>query len=161
MKTITRLGRLAGAIAVAGLVTSVTSPGRADDITTNRASGGLVVYLGVMPADLIRAYSTAYPERHMHGGPPRGTNHYHVMISIFDDATGTRVDDAQVEAEVAGLDRAGVRKALEPMVIAGTVTYGNYFHMIGHDLYRIRVRILRPGAVDAVETAFTYAHHLR
>ena len=158
MKTNTILRRLLGAVALAGVVASA-APGRAGD--TSRASGGLVVYLGVVPADLIRAYSTAYPERHMHGGPPRGTTHYHVMISIFDDATGRRVDDATVEAEVAGVGLAGVRKRLEPMAIADTVTYGNYFSMIGHDRYRIRLHIRRPGAADAVETAFTYGHHLR
>jgi hypothetical protein len=159
MKTITMLGRLVGAMAVAGLAATATSPGRADD--TSRASGGLVVYLGVVPADLIRTYSTAHHERHMHGGPPRGANHYHVMISIFDEATGTRVHDAQVEAEVAGLDHAGIRKPLEPMAIAGTVTYGNYFYMIGHDRYRIRVQIRRPGVPGEVETSFNHAHHLR
>lgn len=158
MKTIVAVTRLLGAIAVAGLV-AIPAPGRADDYS--RASGGLVVYLGVVPAEPIRAYSTAQAERHMHGGPPRGANHYHVMISIFDEATGRRVEDATVEAEVAGLDRAGVRKPLEPMAIAGTVTYGNYFHMIGHDRYRIRVYIRRPGVPGEVETSFNHAHHLR
>ncbi len=158
MNTVTILRHLVGAVALAGLVT-IPALGRAGDV--GPARGGLLVYLGVVPADLIRGYSTAHAERHMHGGPPRGTNHYHVMISIFDGATGRRVDDATVEAEVAGLDMAGVRKRLEPMAIADTVTYGNYFHMIGHDRYRIRLHIRRPGAADAVETAFTYEHHLR
>jgi len=52
---------------------------------------------------------------------------YHVVVAIFDANTGLRISNAQVEARVSETGHTGLRKKLEPMLIQGTVTYGDYF----------------------------------
>jgi hypothetical protein len=53
------------------------------------------------------------------------------MAAVFDAVNGKRIEDATVEARVTPLGLATVTRRLDPMVIAGTVTYGNYFTMRG------------------------------
>jgi hypothetical protein len=45
---------------------------------------------------------------------------------------------------------------LDPMKIAGTVTYGNYFKMPSAGPYRIAVEVRRPGAAHMIEARFEY-----
>ncbi len=51
----------------------------------------------------------------------------------------------------------GEQEKLEPMTIAGTVTYGNYFNMSANNTYHIKVQIRRPGMPD-VDATFTHQH---
>jgi hypothetical protein len=48
------------------------------------------------------------------------------------------------------------QKALEPMVIAGTITYGNYFRMAGRGAFRIGVEVRRPGETRATTVQFMH-----
>lgn len=57
------------------------------------------------------------------------------------------------------IGRAGTQKKLEPMPIAGTITYGNYFDMpASNNPYRIKVLIELPGVAGVIETEFEYQH---
>jgi uncharacterized protein involved in high-affinity Fe2+ transport len=80
---------------------------------------------------------------------------------VFDAATGERREDLRIEAEVAGIGLAGRRTGLEPMAIADTVTYGNYFDLGGRGLYRIRLWIQPPERPEPVVVEFRYDHPLR
>jgi hypothetical protein len=126
-----------------------------------KTAGGLAVYLGVLQAAMIQGHPEDHPEEAMHGGVPSGRHAYHVMAAVFDAATGERVEDAVVEARVAEPGLAGVRRRLEPMLIAGTVTYGNYFTMRGDGPYRIRFSITAPEAATPVVLEFSYDHRTR
>lgn len=121
-----------------------------------RTADGLQVYLGVMPAAVLRAHPEPHHEREMHGGAPADRDEYHVLVAVFDQASGARIADATVEAEVAPLALAGARKRLEAMAVAGTVTYGNFFKMPRGDLYRIRLWIVRHGSKQPVTVEFSY-----
>jgi len=45
------------------------------------------------------------------------------------------------------------------MLIAGTVSYGNYFNMpVTNNPYRINVRVELPGVADVIEAQFDYRH---
>ena len=66
-----------------------------------------------------------------------------------------------VEARIAEPGLAGVTRQLEPMVIADTVTYGNYFQLSGDAPYRIDLSITRPGLATPVRVEFTYEHRTR
>jgi hypothetical protein len=55
----------------------------------------------------------------MHGHVPKGPHEYHLVAAVFDAATGARVSDAAVTAEVSGLGLSGSKRKLEPMQIAG------------------------------------------
>jgi hypothetical protein len=52
---------------------------------------------------------------------------YHLIVSVFDAKTGKRIENATVSARVGELALAPQSKMLEPMQIAGTVTFGNFF----------------------------------
>jgi hypothetical protein len=119
------------------------------------------VYLGVLPAAMIQGHPGGHPEETMHGGMPRGRHAYHVVAAVFDAATGERVEDAVVEARAAEPGLAGVTRRLEPMLIADTVTYGNYFQLSGDGPYRIDLSITRPGLATPIIVEFTYEHRTR
>jgi hypothetical protein len=137
---------------------AVVAPAFAQDLTPFKIAGGLAVYLGVIPAEMIAGHPKGHAEAEMHGGVPSGRHVHHVMVAIFDAASGQRITDAVVTASVAGLGLAGTEKTLEPMTIAHAVTYGNYFDLPGRDRYRIRIEITRPGAARPVKVEFEYDH---
>ena len=116
---------------------------------------GVAVYFGMMPAELVRGHPPGHPESGMHGGVPVGENH--VMVALFDDKTGKRIADAQVTATITGPDRFKLEKKLEPMIVAGAATYGNYFNMPGPGPYRIALRIRVPGGGQDIQAVFTWA----
>ena len=142
------------------VIASVLSfPGMAaGDFGSAKVVDGMAMYLGVMPAEIIRGHAKSHPEARMHGGPPAWRHRDHVVLAVFDNTTGKRIEDAEVTAEVTGLGLAPQIKPLDPMAIADTVTYGNYFNMSGDGIYRIQVRVRRPGSPRAVEATFSYRH---
>lgn len=122
---------------------------------------GLAVYLGVLPAAMIQGHPKDHPEEAMHDGIPRSQHAFHVMAAVFDAASGERIEDAKIEARVTPLGLAGVTRPLEPMIIAGTVTYGNYFTMRGDGPYRIAFSITRTQAAKPIVLEFSYDHRTR
>jgi hypothetical protein len=140
-------------------LSSATTGAAADDYY--KSAGGLGVYLGVLPAAMIQGHPTGHPEEAMHGGAPSGRHSYHILVAVFDAATGARIEDAVVETHVAEPGLAGVTRQLEPMLIADTVTYGNYFELSGEGPYRIDLWITRPGLATPVSVEFTYEHRTR
>jgi hypothetical protein len=123
----------------------------------SKTAGGVTVYLGVVPAEIVKGLSAiGSTERPMHGGVPKGPHEYHFVAAVFDAGTGARVSDAVVTAEVSGLGLAGAKRKLEPMQISGTTTYGGFFDLPGFDLYTVNLTIER-GASPAV-LQFKYDH---
>jgi hypothetical protein len=124
----------------------------------SKTAGGLALYLGVVPAEIVKGPSPHSAERPMHGRVPRGPHEYHVVVAIFDAATGARISDATVTAQVSGLGLAGTKKKLDPMEIAKTVTYGAFFDLPGRDSYTVRLTVERPGGDRPVTVDFKYDH---
>jgi hypothetical protein len=135
---------------------------QAADRWNHETAYGLSVYLGVLPAAMVaRAHPADHPEIEMHDGPPPGRHDQHVSVAIFNVATGERVEDATVEARVAPLGLAAVARPLEPMAIADTITYGNYFAMREDGRYWIRILVTPAGAARTVPLEFSYDHRTR
>ncbi len=107
----------------------------------NKVVDGVAIYLGVLPAEMILGYTKGQSEATMHGGVPQGKNRYHVMVALFDATTGKRITSAQVKATVAQVGMGGEIKPLEPMRIANTESFGNWFTMPGNGVYRIHLEI--------------------
>lgn len=122
-----------------------------------RAVDGYAIYLGVVPAAIAQGHAPEHPERKMHGGVARGRHQHHVMVAVFDAATGARIDDAIITATIGEPGLAPVRRRLEPMAIAGAMSYGNYFALAPPGPYRIELQIVRPDAVRPTVATFTYA----
>ncbi|MEW5755866.1 MAG: hypothetical protein AB1810_06135 [Pseudomonadota bacterium] len=156
MKQIFLKGLLSGILAVVLSLQGATAA--AMDTSQSKVVHGMAVYLGIFPAEIILGHPKEHPESEMHGGVPGGKHKYHVVIALFDNATGKRVTDAEVKANVAEIGLAGQEKKLEPMKIADTVTYGNYFEMIGSNPYKIKLQIRRKGEKTAREAEFEVQH---
>jgi hypothetical protein len=147
---------LVALLIVTGLTAS--APGFGGDNAGHQPAGGLSVYLGVLPATMVQGHPKGHAEEAMHGGIPRGPHAYHVIVAIFDAETGERVEDAAVEARVSPVGLSGITRRLEPMEIADTITYGNYFSLPSSDVYRITVTITRRAGVPPVTVEFDYEH---
>src|SRR5574341_2247060 len=136
----TVLKLLAGGLAIGA---SGLAPGAwAADFEPEKQVDDMRVYLGVLPSELI-SHSLREQED---GGIPRGRGWHHVLVALFDNKTGERITDADVTARVEGV--AGVQsgeKRLEPMQIAGSPSFGNFFLMPGRDPYSIHLKINRHG----------------
>ena len=156
MSKFQRLGMSVGA-AVLALWASIGAASAAAD-SLYKTANGLAVYLGVVPAEIVKGPPPHSTERPMHGRVPRGPHEFHVVAAIFDAATSTSVSDANVTAQVSGLGLSGTKKTLEPMEIAGTKTYGGFFDLPGPDLYTVRLTIERPSTGRPVVLDFKYDH---
>lgn len=129
-----------------------------DDPSSSRVVRGVAIYFGVMPAQIVQGHAQGHPEREMHGGAPSKAHRDHLVIALFDSATGKRIEDAEITARVMEIGLAGQRRKLEPMSIAGTVTYGNYFDMPGSGSYHVEIQIRRPDVPGVIEARFDHRH---
>ena len=152
-----RLTVLAALVTPAAFWLAAIAPSQASD-HNYRAAGDLGVYLGVVPAQIVRGHLASHPEQTMHGGAPDGRHQYHIMVAIFEQPSGARVTDAEVSAKVSGEGHVGARELnLEPMTIADAITYGNFIALPGSDRYTIEVHVTRPGKGENTVT-FSYRH---
>lgn len=95
----------------------------------------------------------------MHGDAERGSHQQHLVVAVFDAVTGARIENAQVVASIEGLGHVGRQRVeLEPMAIAGTITYGGFIKLPGNDQYRIQVDIRIPGRSEPVTVQFVSEH---
>ena len=121
-----------------------------------RLVDGLAVYIGVLPAEMLRGHPTEHPEATMHGGP-RSSRDYHLVVAIFETASGKRVEDAQVTATVGGIGHVGEQRLhLKSMRIANSVTYGGFFTPSDNARDEIAIEIRRPGQSGATRAEFIY-----
>lgn len=149
--------RLSAGIILAGVLAGLGASASALADDAYRTAGGLAVYLGVQPAQMVRGHPPTHPERRMHGGPPAGRHDYHLVVAVFDAASGARIEDAEVTAVVSGLGHVGrTRIRLEPMRLADTVTYGGFVTLPGTDRYAIAVEVLRKDQEMPVRLNFEY-----
>jgi len=124
-----------------------------------RVADDLGVYLGVLPAAMVRGHPKDHPEGGMHDGAPDGLHQYHIVVAIFDTRNGARIEEAKVTATVSGLGHVGTKTIeLQPMAIAGTITYGNFVTLLGTDRYDIHLQISVPGRQHPVQVGFEYQH---
>lgn len=127
----------------------------ADDFGRFKVVDGMTVYLGVIAADVLRDNPQEYTY-HNPGKIPSGHKTYHVLLALFDKASGKRVTDAEVAARISPLGLAGPKKKFDPMTVAGVVTYCNYFRLSATDRYVIDAEIRRPGVSRTIRAKFMF-----
>jgi len=120
---------------------------------------GVVVYLGVKPARVIKAQPQTYPELHARGTIPRGRNDQYVSVALFESSSGERIKDAQVSARVSPIGLAGRERDLKPISIGGAVTYGNFFRLSSPDTYVIGVVIRQTKGGGQIRARFEYRYY--
>ena len=142
---------LARALALAGAVTTLTSD------PNFKTANGISVYLGVVPAAIVRGHPQSHPEAKMHGGPSQSSVERHVVIALFDGKTFERIIDANITATVEGLGHVGrTTKKLERMDIADAPTFGGYFPFAGVGKFTIRLEIRTPRRASPTIVEFAY-----
>ena len=122
-----------------------------------RVVDNVLIYLGVVPAPMIlKEYPKGDEERLMHGGVPSEQGHYHIMIALFDVKTSERISNAQVTASTSEFGMAREAKNLEPMRMADTTTYCNYFQF-KTGTFNVDVSIQIPGRAKEIKVRFEYS----
>ncbi len=119
---------------------------------------GVVIYLGLVPAAVIRQNPDNY-SAHEVSKIPSGKHVHHVMLALFDNRDGERITNAVVTARVAPLALAGPTKPLDPTVVAGVVTYCNYFRILSSDTTVIQAEIRRPDGARVIQARFVIESH--
>ncbi len=131
----------------------------AAEIEPYKIVDGVAIYLGALPTQMILGHAKEHPESKMHGGIPSQTHRYHLIVALFDNATNQRITDAEVTATVEEIGLTSETKTLEPMKIANTITFGNYFKIDSQNLYRITIQIRRIGTQQKmIKAEFTKEH---
>lgn len=144
-----------------GILLSVTSPVFAQNPSQSATSHGLTVYFGVVPAEIARGVAKGHGETDMHGGQPSRPTTYHLIVAVFNAVNGERIIDAKVTASMTRPGPETPPKPLQPMKIANTVTYGNFFDLPEDGIYRIRLSITRKGSMRPIEIDLTYDHEVK
>jgi hypothetical protein len=124
-----------------------------------KTAGGLIVYLGVVPAEIVKGPPTRVllsKGPHDYDILSKSPHEYQIVAGIF-DTSGARISDAVVTAAVSGLELSGDKHRLEPMQIAGNAVYGGFFELPGAALYTVSLTVERPG-VTPVVLEFRYDH---
>lgn len=142
------------ALLISAMVQAADEPGY-------RSIDGVGFYLGVVPGQMIQGHDPEHSEAEMHGGVPRGRHVHHIMVAIFDEASGERVENASIEARVTPLGLATVTRPLEPMRIADALSFGNYFTLCGNGPYEIEIAITTAESTEPLKVEFTYEHQTR
>lgn len=120
---------------------------------------GITIYWGFVPAAVV---SEKHAIDEMHGGRPAGGGElHHLVIAVYDTASGRRIDRAVVRAQ---LSESGIvdepPKYLTPMSIDGQMSYGQIFSVAKTAPYRFRVWVQAPGHGGEIEFAFAaYSPH--
>jgi hypothetical protein len=131
----------------------------AGETEQSKAAGGLIVYLGVLPAEVSKgppAHVLLSKGPHAYDILSKSPHEYEIVASIF-DASGTRVSDAVVTAQVSGLGSSGDEEQLGSMQIAGSAAYGGFVDLPESDLYTVSLAVKRPGAAPVL-LEFKYDH---
>lgn len=141
------------------LALQLMSPAAADDASNFRAAAGLSAYIGLLPAEIVRGHPKGHPEAEMHGGAPTGTHSYHLVVALFDEASGSRIENADVTATVSGLGHIGRSSIrLDAMSIEDTITYGNFVDLRARERFDIVLTIKTPDRADPTSLIFADEH---
>ena len=119
-----------------------------------RTVDGVTIYYGILPAEIMGGP----PLRHADARADEAT--HHLVVALFNAETGTRIVGAEVSAGVEQPGHLGAsEKKLEPMDIAGKLTYGNYFEMSGEGPFLITIKVRMHASPEVAEATFQYGHY--
>ena len=140
----------------ATLALSMTDAALAQTGSLSQTVDGVTIYLGVIPAEIVRGHPKEHEESAMHGSSPKGAGYRHIVVALFDAKTNERIKDATVTARVEQLGLTADHKDLNPMPIADAISYGNFFRMPGEGIYQILVIVKQKHSAHSIEAKFEY-----
>jgi hypothetical protein len=162
MPAFPRPGLESKALCLLAAALALAVPASAGVVDGVRAVDGLTVYLGVVPAAVTRGHPAGHIERTMHDGAARSGNHdVHLLVALFNSASGERVRNASLTARIHAGGRTLGTVPLSPMRVNGALTYGGYASIGLVDDIMIAIDIRRPGRTPRTGTVtarFDYVH---
>ncbi len=150
-KTLWMVALLAGALPSA-------SHAQDSSINTPKRVAGLVVYLDIQPA----AMAANWEGFHRSTGSETTTStarpdlDRHLVVVVYDDRTGKRVNDANIDVVVSRekpTDRS-YTYSLDRMALGADASYGKVVTMKPSALYEFKVQIRRAGKSEPVSVLF-------
>jgi cytochrome c5 len=122
-----------------------------------RVVGGIVIYLGVVPAEIMRTqYANGGPHRAASPAIPEGKHYYQIDVRLFDTRTRAALSAAEVEVTVAEPVMGREKKKLEPVVFNNMTGYASYFRLPNRNYYTITVAARRPGSPKEIQARFDF-----
>ncbi|HEU0200455.1 MAG TPA: c-type cytochrome [Burkholderiaceae bacterium] len=118
--------------------------------------GTTAVYLGFLPAEVLRAYPKESAEQKMHGGVPSGSGNYHVNVSVLDTQSKQPVTGASVAIRVEEPGLSSESKNLQPITFNDVPSYGQYVKLKSKTQYVVTVTVQRPDLAQPVEARFEH-----
>jgi hypothetical protein len=139
------------------LLVLTTACSKQEDPRNSQVVDGVTIYIGVVPSRVVRGHPGTRETSPMHAGVPTTGRSDHVVVALFEDVTGKRIEDAQVTGSITEIGMGSDRKKFERMTTDASITYGgNFFNMpAGHD-YHLKLWISQPGNKKAVEATFSH-----
>ena len=138
----------------AGATSAATAPAR--PAGNFKAVGGTEIYLGLLPAEVLRSYPKDSVERTMHGGVPGGAGHYHINVSVVDVASKAPIAGAKVEIKIEDQGISSETATLQPITFNNIPSYGNYIKLRRKTPYLFTVKVQKPGSAHAIEAKFEH-----
>ena len=117
---------------------------------------GVTIYWGLVPAAVV---SDKHALDELHGGGPKGGGQvHHLVVALFDSATGSRIENAVVRAQ---LIETGVvdapAKYLPPMPIDGRMSFGQLFSVVKEGPYRFRIFVKLADSASEIKYTISVA----
>jgi len=106
---------------------------------TKKVEGYRVTFT-IIPSIMFTDHPKTHPARNMHRGVP-SIPKYHIMLTIFDAKTNQRVKSAEVSTYIKSAEGNIFKKSLEPMLLNGTLNYGQYFLLNSYKVLHIEFTI--------------------
>ena len=97
-----------------------------------------------------------HPLDELHGGPPKGGGQvHHLVVALYDTASGRRIEDAVVRAQLSEIGIVDPPpKYLTPMRVNDQASWGQVFGVAKEGPYRFKVWVRLPQRPDEIEFAF-------
>lgn len=149
-----------GALLLAATI-GAAAPADAGVVNAARTVDSTIVYLGIVPAALTRNHPGDAKGALMHGGTAdRSIHNVHVMVALFDRATGARIGNARVRARFLGERGRKWSVRLQPMTVNGALTYGGYTNLGTEEEPTVSIDVVRQfaGRPRMVTARFEYQH---
>ena len=146
------------AVAAAVAIAFIATPSGAGVVDGSKTVDDLRIYLGVLPAGLVRGHKAELATA-VHGGLPRSSVHnIHVLAAVFDKNTGARLSGIRVNARIHGRNQNRWTVSLKPMVVNNALTYGGFTNLGSEEDVMISVDVRRPNRRQVTTAQFEYRH---
>lgn len=145
----------------APLIFSSITTSHAADSNWSAETKSYRVYLGVVPASMIKKnLALIDKDKSLHGGTKNITSaSQHIMVSVFSKNGNKRILNVTAIAKIKNKKLLGglnLTKPLEKMNTSGAITYGNYFKLSKKGKYTIDVDIYQPDKNGYEKASFLF-----